>query len=63
MHQKTVQMPAGENLQQVWDRAIQAWHKIVDLYSDSDTPRTGIVVAHDAINKVIICYLLGLKTG
>ena len=58
---ETVQMPAGENLQQVWDRAIKAWHKIVEQYSNSDTPRTGIVVAHDAINKVIICYLLGLK--
>ena len=58
---ETVQMPAGENLQQVWDRAIAAWHKIVEQYSNSDSPLTGIVVAHDAINKVIICYLLGLK--
>ncbi len=58
---ETVQMPEGETLQQVWDRAVAAWHKIVATYSDSDSPRTGIVVAHDAINKVIICYLLGLK--
>lgn len=58
---ETVQMPEGENLQQVWDRAIAAWQKIVEQYSNSDTPRTGIVVAHDAINKVIVCYLLGLK--
>ena len=58
---ETVQMPEGENLQQVWDRALAAWHKIVVAHSNSDSPQTGIVVAHDAINKVIICYLLGLK--
>ncbi len=60
---ETVQMPEGENLQQVWDRAIAAWHKIVEQYSQGENPRTGIVVAHDAINKVVICYLLGLKTA
>ena len=58
---ETVQMPEGENLQQVWDRAVAAWNKIVATYSNSESPRTGIVVAHDAINKVIVCYLLGLK--
>ena len=58
---ETVQMPEGENLQQVWDRAIAAWQKIVEQYSNSERPLTGIVVAHDAINKVIVCYLLGLK--
>lgn len=58
---ETVQMPEGENLQQVWDRAIAAWQKIVEQYSQSENPRTGIVVAHDAINKVIICSLLGLQ--
>ena len=58
---ETVQMPEGENLQQVWDRAIAAWNEIVKTYSNTDSPQTGIVVAHDAINKVIICYLLGLK--
>ncbi len=58
---ETVQMPEGENLQQVWDRASAAWNKIVEQYSNSDNPRTGIVIAHDAINKTIICYLLGLE--
>jgi phosphoserine phosphatase len=58
---ETVQMPEGENLQQVWDRAIAAWQKMVLQYSNSEQPLTGIVVAHDAINKVIVCYLLGLK--
>ncbi|MDJ0900798.1 MAG: histidine phosphatase family protein [Xenococcus sp. MO_188.B8] len=58
---ETVQMPEGENLQEVWDRAIAAWQKIVANYSNGGAPRTGIVVAHDAINKVLICFLLGLK--
>ncbi|MGL5804935.1 MAG: histidine phosphatase family protein [Xenococcaceae cyanobacterium] len=56
-----VQMPEGENLQQVWDRAIAAWHQIVKKHANSEENKTGIVVAHDAINKVIICALLGLK--
>lgn len=58
---ETVQMPEGENLQQVWDRGVAAWNKIVAVHSNADTPQTGLVVAHDAINKVILCYLLGLK--
>ncbi len=59
---ETVQMPEGENLQQVWDRAIACWNQMVENYSQSPESKTGIVVAHDAINKVILCYLLGLKT-
>jgi probable phosphoglycerate mutase len=48
-------------LQQVWDRAIAAWAKIVKNHANSSEAKTGIVVAHDAINKVIVCSLLGLK--
>ncbi len=55
-----VQMPEGENLQQVWDRAKVAWASIVKTYSDSDRPLTGIVVAHDAINKAILSSLFDL---
>ncbi len=51
----TVQMPEGENLQQVWGRAIAAWQRIIRSVSG-----TGIVVAHDAINKAILCNLFGL---
>ncbi len=58
---ETVQMPEGENLQQVWDRGVAAWNKIAEEHSNTETPRTVLVVAHDAINKVILCYLLGLK--
>ena len=58
---ETMQMPEGENLQQVWERAIAAWNQIVENNKTSSSAKTGIVVAHDAINKVILCYLLGLK--
>lgn len=52
---ETVQMPEGENLQQVWTRAIASWREIVQSVSG-----TGLVVAHDAINKAILCHLFGL---
>jgi len=58
---ETVQMPEGENLQQVWERAIAAWNQLVETASQSEETQTGLVVAHDAINKVILCYLLGLQ--
>ncbi|WP_013325198.1 histidine phosphatase family protein [Gloeothece verrucosa] len=58
---ETVQMPEGENLQDVWDRAVACWEELVKKYDDPENPQTGIVVAHDAINKVIVCYLLGLE--
>lgn len=58
----TVQMPEGENLQQVWDRATIAWDDIVQSTPMSSTGvKTGLVVAHDAINKVILCHVLGLS--
>lgn len=55
---ETIQMPNGENLQQVWDRAIAAWEKLVQQARNNGT-RTGLVVAHDAINKVILCHVAG----
>ncbi len=60
---ETVQMPEGENLDEVWERAIAAWQEIVAKYSNPKTSPTGLVVAHDAINKVILCYLLGLRSA
>ena len=59
---ETVQMPEGGNLQQVWDRAVACWDGIVKSVEVSDTElKTGLVVAHDAINKVILCHVLGLS--
>lgn len=54
-----VQMPEGENLQQVCDRSIVAWHHI--LASVENQSKTGLVVAHDATNKVLLCHILGLS--
>ncbi|WP_448379808.1 histidine phosphatase family protein [Gloeomargarita sp.] len=52
-----VQMPGGENLNQVWERAGRAWHKIITQYEGQQ----GMVVAHDAINKAILCQLFQLS--
>jgi phosphoserine phosphatase len=57
-HPESVQMPEGENLQDVWTRATAAWQKIIAQVGNE--PQTGIVVAHDATNKVLLCNLLGL---
>lgn len=58
---EAVQMPEGENLQQVWDRAIAAWDDIVaQALATGKTEQTGLVVAHDAINKVVLCHVAGL---
>ncbi|MFM7642723.1 MAG: histidine phosphatase family protein [Cyanobium sp.] len=53
----TVTMPEGESLQQVWDRSLATWHTIVRGLSSEET---ALVVAHDAVNKTILCALLGL---
>jgi phosphoserine phosphatase len=57
-HPESVQMPEGENLQDVWTRATAAWQKIIAQVGNQT--QTGIVVAHDATNKVLLCNLLGL---
>lgn len=56
-----VQMPEGENLQQVWDRAIAAWDALVESMrsNPTGTPQVVLVVAHDAINKVILSHVVG----
>jgi phosphoserine phosphatase len=58
---ETVQMPEGENLQQVWERAIADWTAIVNQMAQaSSSLHVGLVVAHDATNKVILCHVLGV---
>lgn len=57
---ETVQMPAGENLQTVWDRVVPAWQRMVQRLATGE-PKVALVVAHDAVNKVILCSLLGLE--
>jgi phosphoserine phosphatase len=61
---ETVQMPEGENLQQVWERAIAAWNSIVASTAQQDDRLiTVLVSAHDAVNKAILCGLVGLEPG
>lgn len=53
-----VQMPEGENLHQVWERSQAAWQSI--LAAVDNQSKTGLVVAHDATNKALLCQILGL---
>lgn len=55
-----VQMPEGENLQQVWERSVAAWQSIVQAASTNQL-KIGLVVAHDATNKTLLCHILGLS--
>lgn len=53
----TVQMPDGENLQQVLERAWQGLAAACQGLGENDTL---LVVAHDAVNRVLLCKILGL---
>ena len=52
-----VLMPRGESLQHVLDRAWPALQRACDGLGDGDTL---LVVAHDAVNRVLLCRILGL---
>ncbi len=52
-----VLMPGGESLQHVLDRAWPALERACDGLGADDTV---LVVAHDAVNRVILCKVLGL---
>lgn len=54
-----VQMPQGENLEQLWYRSRNCWLSIVQTALEKQYS-TGIVVAHGDINQVLICHILGL---
>lgn len=54
---QNVQMPRGENLQQVLDRAWQGFSAACQSLTADDTL---LVVAHDAVNRVLLCRILGL---
>lgn len=51
-----VQMPEGENLEDVRKRARAAFDEFAQKYAG----KTLLVAAHDAVNKAVICDLLGL---
>ncbi len=52
-----VQMPDGENIKEVSARSIKGW---IEICNDLKNDETALVVAHDAVNKTILCHLLGL---
>tara|TARA_B100000579_G_scaffold242683_1_gene199000 strand:- start:130 stop:1458 length:1329 start_codon:yes stop_codon:yes gene_type:complete len=52
-----VQMPDGENIKEVSKRSIAGWIEICKNLKDNET---ALIVAHDAVNKTILCHLLGL---
>ena len=54
---ETVQMPQGESLQQVLDRA---WPALARAGEGLGAEDTLLVVAHDAVNRVLLCRVLGL---
>ena len=54
---ETVQMPEGETIQDVWARSVRSWGEIAEQLKAEETV---LVVAHDAVNKTILCDLLGL---
>lgn len=53
----TVLMPAGESLRQVLNRS---WLGLSRATEGLGTGDTLLVVAHDAVNRVILCRILGL---
>jgi len=59
-HPEQAQMPQGENIQEVWDRSISCWEEIC---KNLEPTETALIVAHDAVNKTILCHLMGLKAS
>ena len=54
----TVEMPEGESIQMVWERSVRCFNSICNELEEDET---ALVVAHDAVNKTILCHLLGLS--
>ena len=54
---ENVLMPGGESLRQVLDRSWRGLVRASEGLGDSDTL---LVVAHDAVNRVLLCRILGL---
>ena len=55
-----VQMPDGENIKEVSSRSITGWLEICQNLKNDET---ALIVAHDAVNKTILCHLLGLTAS
>ena len=50
-------MPEGESIKDVSERSIKAFEEICITQENDDIT---LLVAHDAVNKTLICNLLGL---
>ena len=57
---ENVLMPGGESLRQVLDRSWRGLARATEGLGDDDTL---LVVAHDAVNRVVLCRILGLPIG
>lgn len=55
-----VLMPEGESLQHVFDRA---WPALARAAAGLAAADTLLVVAHDAVNRVLLCHVLGIPFG
>ena len=54
-----VQIPGGESLGEVRDRAMAALHQVMARHQS----QTILVAAHQVVNKVLVCAMLGLDNS
>lgn len=54
---QSVQMPGGESLQQVFERV---WPAFARACEGVDDDATVLIVAHDAVNRALLCRVLGM---
>ena len=54
-----VQFPGGESLEEVRDRAMAALQQVMARHRD----QTILVAAHQVVNKVLVCAMLGLDNS
>ena len=50
-------MPSGECIKEVSERSVKAWNEICLAQKNNDLT---LLVAHDAVNKTLICNILGI---
>ncbi|MEA5598759.1 histidine phosphatase family protein [Rivularia sp. UHCC 0363] len=53
-------MPAGETLQQVWQRTVEVYESILDT-ALTNKLNTVLIVAHGVTNQILLCHILGLS--
>ncbi len=58
LNPQEVLMPEGESIQDVWKRSVSCFNNLCKTLEKNET---ALLVAHDAVNKTILCELMGLK--